>query len=342
VEIPSNSALGGAIPLFQYTGAPTFTTPVAVAVDSKGYIYVADQQNPAGEIVRIPPGGGDLQPAGNAGSALTVQTSLPLFGGSGITTPNGVVVDAAGNVYVSDSTGNAVWVAPSAGAPNGNPYTLSFSGLSSPAGLALDANGNLYVADSGNKQVLQMNRQNPTAQFGLVPEALGSASGVAGTPTGCPVLGGSSPCTGVLTVTNIGNQPVTLTSPFLGSISNTAFSVTTAGHLTTCASPIPVGTTCTISPLFTPVSNGTNTTSVTVNGTQSVSLKANGANPEVSIVLTSSVGLPPAANTTGANIIATVIQPHVTGAPTPTGTVVFTYVIDAGTANAGLCGATVT
>jgi sugar lactone lactonase YvrE len=343
VEIPGDVKLGGATPLFQYAGAPTFTTPVAVAVDSKGFIYVADQQNPAGEVVRIPPGGGDLQPASSGPtSALSVVSSLPLFGGQGINSPNGVAVDAGGNVYISDSSSNVVWEAPAVGPPSGSPFTLSFTGLSSPAGLALDANGNLYVADSGNKQILVMNRVNPTAQFGLVAEDLASPSGISGTPTGCPVLGGSSPCTGVLTITNTGNQPVTLASPFLGSISNAAFSVTTAGHLTTCASPIPVGTTCTISPLFTPVSNGTNTTSVTVNGTQSVSLTANGANPEVSIVLTSSVGLTPAANTTGANIIATVIQPHVTGAPTPTGTVVFTYVIDAGTANAGLCGATVT
>ena len=79
------------------------------------------------------------------------------------------------------------------------PFTLSFTGLSSPAGLALDANGNLYVADSGNKQILSMNRVSPTAPFGTVPEKLGP-SGISGTPAGCPVLGGSTPCTGVLDV----------------------------------------------------------------------------------------------------------------------------------------------
>ena len=86
-----------------------------------GYIFVADQQNPAGEVVRIPPGGGDLQPTTTGDgitSALTVLTSLPLFGGQGISTPNGVAVDAAGNVYVSDSTGNAVWEAPAVNTSN--------------------------------------------------------------------------------------------------------------------------------------------------------------------------------------------------------------------------------
>ena len=64
--IPANIDLGGATPLFQYAGEPTFTNPVAVAVDSKGFIYVADTSNIAGEVTRRPPGGGDLQPAGTS------------------------------------------------------------------------------------------------------------------------------------------------------------------------------------------------------------------------------------------------------------------------------------
>jgi len=352
VEIPANIDLGGATPLLQYPGAPTFTNPVAVAVDSKGFIYVADTQNVAGEVTRIPPGGGDLQPAGSTfpGSALNVVSALPLFGGQGINNPNGVAVDAAGDVFISDASGNAVWEAPAAGPPNGNPFVLSFSGLSSPAGLALDANGNLYVADSGNKQILNMNRQNPVAQFGTVPEVLGTPSGLAGTPVGCPTTGGSVACTGVLTVTNTGNQPITLTAPLLGLISNPQFTITTTCSTTT---PMPVGTTCTIKPLFTPVSTGAATATVTfnasgaTNNSQSIALMANGALPEVKIVLTPSngTGTSPnyAATAAAETIIATVTQPH-TSTPTPTGTVVFSYTINptGPTANGGVsCGASV-
>jgi sugar lactone lactonase YvrE len=342
VEIPSDTKLGGATQLFQYPGAPTFTTPVAVAIGpvigSKGqilpgFIFVADQQNPAGEVVRIPPGGGDLQPTttgdGNT-SALSVLTSLPLFGGQGISTPNGVAVDAAGNVYVSDSTGNAVWEAPAVN--TSAPFPLSFTGLNAPAGLALDANGNLYVADSGNKQILLMNRQNPIVPFGTVPESMGT-SGVAGTPAGCPVLGSNSPCTGVLTVSNIGNQPVVLASTFLGAPTpaNAAFSGTT-----TCTSPIPVGTTCTISPKFTPATTVSNAATVsvnTVNGTQTMSLQAQGANPEVLITLSPSNGTVISGTTTnystavGAEAITATVAPFVTGGPAPTGTVTFSWTI---------------
>ena len=350
VMIPANLSLGGATPLLQYPGAPTFTTPVAVAVDAKGFIYVADSSNVAGEVSRIPPGGGDMQPAGTSfpGSALNVVTTLPLFGGQGINNPNGVAVDAAGDVFVSDSSGNAVWEAPAAGPPNGIPFALSFTGLSSPAGLALDASGNLYVADSGNKQILVMGRQNPSVPFGTVPQDLGLsgttgtpiASGVAGTPAGCPVLGSGVPCTGVLTVTNTGTTPATLSSPFLGLIGNPQFSIS---H--NCTSPLPVGTTCTITPLFTPTSNGQVSVAVSVNGTQSLNMLAGtGANPQVKIVLIPSNGTGTSPNYTvtapGAETItATVSQPHVVGAPTPTGTVAFSYAIDAGTPNAGLCGA---
>ena len=355
VEIPSDTKLGGAVQLFQYPGAPTFTTPVAVAIGPvigssgqiwPGYIFVADTGNPAGEIVRIPPGGGDLQPTtttpgGGSTSALSVLTSLPLFGGTNINTPNGVAVDAAGNVYVSDSTGNAVWEAPAVS--TSKPFPLSFAGLNAPAGLALDANGNLYVADSGNKQVLQMNRQNPIVPFGTVPESMGT-SGVAGTPAGCPVLGSDSPCTGKLTVSNIGNQPVVLPSTFLGTPTpaNAAFSATT-----TCTSPIPVGTTCTISPTFTPTTTVANAATVsvsTVNSTQTISLQANGANPEVLITLAPSNGTLITGTTTnystavGGEAITATVAPFTTGGSTPTGTVTFSWTI-APTVGGISCGA---
>jgi len=325
VEITSNPALGGAVPLLAYPGAPKFITPVAVAVDSQGYIYVADQGNVAGEIVKLPPGGGDL---------VTIPgSSFPLLGGNGITTPNGVAVDGGGNVYVSDRTTNTVWEAPAVGPPNGNPFTLGFTGLSSPAGLAVDANGNLYVADSGNKQVLFDNRQNPLVSFGTVPQDLSAPSGVAGTPAGCPINGNSTPCTGLLTVTNIGTKPVALTSPFISAANvspagDTAFNVTN-----TCVSPLLAGATCTVSPTFYPTSDGSQSENLNVNGgTQSIALVAStqgtGEQPLVNIVLTagySSGGL--AAGST-ATVTATVTQPHIPG-NTPTGTVTFTYVIDA-------------
>ncbi|MGD0798844.1 MAG: hypothetical protein ABR910_14095 [Acidobacteriaceae bacterium] len=327
VEIPNNPVLGGAFPLFQYTGAPTFVTPVGVAVDPKGNVYVADTGNPFQQVVKIPPGGGDLQ------NLIPLGSSLPTVGGQGITTPSGVTVDGAGDVFISDSGANVIWEAPAAGAPNGNPFTLSFSGLTSPAGLAIDSGGNLYVANSGSDQILYMNRQNPVGNFGAVPEDLG-ASGLPSTPVGCLQNGSSTICSGVLTVTNSGNTPLTLAEPVATITSGPpSFAVSSS-----CGGTLNPGATCTISPTYQPTSSGAQSATLTVNGTQTVALVANGGQPQAKMVLTASYsGGTPAAGGT-ATYTATMTQPHVPPGGTPTGTVTFVITVDNALYVTGSCG----
>ena len=77
--------------------------------------------------------------------------------------PGAVAVDAAGNLYISD-TGNSVIRKVSGGVITtiAGTGTAGFTGdngaatsatLSGPAGIALDAAGNLYIADYGNNRV---------------------------------------------------------------------------------------------------------------------------------------------------------------------------------------------
>jgi sugar lactone lactonase YvrE len=82
-------------------------------------------------------------PASNAGAPLSETT----FDGTGVNsnTPNGIAVDAAGNIYLSEtSSGKVVRLAP-------NTYTQTpvASGLAYPNGVAVDGAGNVYIADSG-------------------------------------------------------------------------------------------------------------------------------------------------------------------------------------------------
>ena len=75
--------------------------------------------------------------------------------------PNGVAVDGAGNVFVSDNynfriqkfTGNGVFVTKwgSAGSGDGQFGTQNF--YNGPNGIAVDGAGNVYVADTGNSRV---------------------------------------------------------------------------------------------------------------------------------------------------------------------------------------------
>jgi streptogramin lyase len=116
------------------TPLATLTVPGAVAVDGRGYVFVADTA--AGTVSQISPAG-----------AVAV---LPIT----FKSPSGLAVDALDNLYVSDSSARSVYeVDPS----NGAVRTLPLGTLVSPAGLAIDPSGNLLVADPGAPAVYRFN-----------------------------------------------------------------------------------------------------------------------------------------------------------------------------------------
>jgi sugar lactone lactonase YvrE len=114
----------------------TFVAPGAVAVDARGYSYVADTS--AGTVTQISPAG--------------VSTTLPFT----FTTPAGLAVDTLNNLYVSDSSAKAVYqISPLTGAER----TLGLGTLVSPTGLAVDPSDNLLVADPGAPAIYRYNFQ---------------------------------------------------------------------------------------------------------------------------------------------------------------------------------------
>lgn len=80
----------------------SFSPPAGVAVDAAGNIYVGDRDN--SRIRKISPGGVVITLAGNGtpGSANGTGTSASFY------LPQGVAVDAAGNVYVADTRNNLI------------------------------------------------------------------------------------------------------------------------------------------------------------------------------------------------------------------------------------------
>jgi sugar lactone lactonase YvrE len=128
------------------TGGVTLAFPFQVALDGAGNMYVAnDGGGEAANVVRIPAGGG---------AATVVALGSP--GGDAIEEIDGVAVDGAGNLFISDHQNNRILVV----TPGGVVSILSITGLSTdlalPTALAFDGAGNLYIADYGNGRIVRV------------------------------------------------------------------------------------------------------------------------------------------------------------------------------------------
>lgn len=135
-------------------------SPEGVAVDAAGNVYIADVWNnrirkisSSGTISTVA-GNGLISYSGDGFAAIHAQLNAP----------EGVAVDAAGMVYISDTANNRVRAISPGGvintiAGNGTAGSSGDGGpaasaqLNQPLGLALDAAGNLYIADFGNSRV---------------------------------------------------------------------------------------------------------------------------------------------------------------------------------------------
>jgi FG-GAP-like repeat/NHL repeat len=138
--------------------AARFFSPVGIAVDAAGTVYVADTGNHT--IRKI-----------TSTAAVTTLAGSPGLSGSvdGVgraarfNRPAGIAVDAAGTVYVADSNNHTVRTI----APDGTVRTIAgLAGVSggvdgignaarftSPNGVAIDGSGILYVADTFNHSI---------------------------------------------------------------------------------------------------------------------------------------------------------------------------------------------
>lgn len=136
----------------------SFSNPVALARDSAGNLYVADDQ--AHVIRRVTPEGVVTTFAGTAGSS---GTSDGTGADARFSQPQGVAVDGVGNVFVAD-TGNSTIrritpagaVTTFAGVPGvSGAFDAVGSGalLNQPVAIALGGDGNLYVSDLGNSTI---------------------------------------------------------------------------------------------------------------------------------------------------------------------------------------------
>jgi sugar lactone lactonase YvrE len=186
-----------------------------VAVDAAGNLYIADAGN--GRVRKIAVNGTITTVAGNGAGSCSPSTAI------GLVTPVGVVVGAAGNLYVGDGGSNLIRQV----APDGTITTVAgtctagYSGdggpaasaqLNSPGSLARDGTGNLYVADAGNNVIRLLAPQGTRALLSVAVTHSGIvALGQAGATYSVVVsnAAGAGSTSGAVTVTEI--VPIGLT-----------------------------------------------------------------------------------------------------------------------------------
>ena len=141
--------------------AALFNNPWGMVTETDGNVYVADELNH--KIRKITPAGVVTTFAGSTqGYQDANGTSAKFY------RPNGLAIDASGNIYVADSynhkirkitpSGDVTTVAGSAqGYVNGNGTAARFN---FPQGIAIDSAGNLFVVDASNYAIRKI---TPTA-----------------------------------------------------------------------------------------------------------------------------------------------------------------------------------
>ncbi|HWQ31994.1 MAG TPA: BACON domain-containing carbohydrate-binding protein [Blastocatellia bacterium] len=163
-------------------------TPVGLATDAQGNLYIADAGNhrirkltlSSGVITTIAGSGYGF--GGDGGAAVAAQFNFP----------TGVAIDGAGNLYISDTGNHRVRRVNAAGivstvagtgsagsGGDGGPATAAQ--LNAPGGIGLDSAGNLFIADQGNHRVRKL------AKDGRISTVAGNGTSGAGGDGGAAV-----------------------------------------------------------------------------------------------------------------------------------------------------------
>jgi sugar lactone lactonase YvrE len=232
--------------------------PKGVAVDSAGNIYIADTGN--SRIRKVTASTGDITTVVGDGTEGFSGDGGPATGAA-LSSPAGLALDSAGNIYIADTGNNRVRVV-NTGTKSvvlakvtvgpGDIATIAGNGINSfsgdggaaisaeidnPIGIALDSSGNIYIADSRNNRIRKVTASTGDIATVAGISGLGTFSGDGGPATSALMnlpTGVALDASGNIYIADSGNGRIRKVTVSTGIIS------TVAGGGTGCStSPCP-------------------------------------------------------------------------------------------------------
>jgi len=266
------------------SGVTGLLAPAGVSVDATGNLYIADTGNNA--IRKL------------SGGTLTVVAGTPGVSGSSgdggaatsarLNAPTDVVLDAAGDLYITDSGNNKIrFVSAASGTistlaglgtagSSGNGGNATAAQLTGPAGVAVNQFGSLFIADTGNNRIEKVDSTSVSLAYG-------------------PVNINTTTAPQTITVTNIGNAGLTLSKIAITSGFN---QVASGGTDCTASTALAAGASCLIAITFKPTTPTTYTGSVSITdnalnnaaSVQNISVSGTGTIPGVPTTVSITAG----------------------------------------------------
>ena len=199
----------------------SLSRPADVTVDASGNLFIADQNNnrirkvSTNGIITTVAGDGGAGYSGDGGAATNASLLIP----------EGVTVDAAGNLFIADTGNNRIRkvdtngiITTVAGGGGGSDINAATNAsLLFPGGVAVDADGNFFIADSGRWLVRKVDAH------GIITTVAGNGSpgfsGDGGAATNASLGGPSSVTTdaaGNLFISDPGNNRIRKVIPTQG------------------------------------------------------------------------------------------------------------------------------